>query len=124
MSVRRLPKLKDRKQKTSKKMKLQLDTNTKTIRIEESVNLGELTEMLAKILPKDWKDYKIETTVIQNYAAPIIIERHRPYRTLPWWECQPTVTYLSTQSTTRKNPYDIQAGAQNQKHGIYNLQIN
>jgi hypothetical protein len=32
-------------------MKLQLDTTNKTIKIEELVNLGELTEMLEKILP-------------------------------------------------------------------------
>lgn len=33
-------------------MKIQLDTKSKTIKLEESVNLGELQELLEKFLPE------------------------------------------------------------------------
>ena len=40
-------------------MKIQLDTNFKIIKLDESVNLGELQELLEKILPNnEWKNYK------------------------------------------------------------------
>lgn len=83
-------------------MKIQLDTITKTLKLEESVNLGELAEMLEKFLPDgQWKSYKLETSIIHNWGSPIIIEKHkhfpRPY--YPWWGTTiggDTVTYDST----------------------------
>ena len=87
-------------------MKLQIDTTAKTIKIEESVNLGELIEKLKKILPnKQWKEYTIETTHIHNWTAPIVIENTIPfpftYPNKPYWE-QP-YTICSTNYTTTVN---------------------
>lgn len=59
-------------------MKIQLDSITKIIRIEENVNLGELIKYLDKLLPKNspigyWKDFKLETnTLICNWIHPFI----------------------------------------------------
>jgi hypothetical protein len=45
-------------------MKIQLDTTAKIIRVEEKVNLGELTETLEKLLPGGlWKQFSLETNV-------------------------------------------------------------
>lgn len=43
-------------------MKIQLDTTNKTIKVEESVKLQELTDALEKLLPNgEWKEFKLET---------------------------------------------------------------
>lgn len=76
-------------------MKIQIDTATKTIRLEQGANLSDLIDFLEKIFPNgEWGEYTLETnTVIQNWGSPIVIERRIPY----WWETQPfTVTYGST----------------------------
>lgn len=79
-------------------MKIQLDTTDKVIKIDEAVNLGELTETLDKLLPGGkWKEFTLETnTQIKWNPNPIIIERdpHRPYDSFPW-EDRPRITYMS-----------------------------
>ena len=42
-------------------MKLQIDTVAKTIKIDQTVKIKELIDVLDKLLPKEWKDYSIET---------------------------------------------------------------
>lgn len=71
-------------------MKIQLDTTAKTIKVEESVNLGEFIEALKKLLPKDkWMQFKLEAnTTILNWGNPIIIQ---PYNYYPWG--QPWIAY-------------------------------
>ena len=69
-------------------MKIQLDTENKTIKIEETVLLSELTEALEKLLPKgEWKKFTLETnTVIQNWQAPIVIKEYvDKYPYYPWF---------------------------------------
>lgn len=96
-------------------MKIQLDTNSKTIKLDESVNLGELQEVLEKILPNNkWKNYKLETnTIINNWSNPIVIDRY-PYNPYPWWSTQP---YVVTNEVTY-NPQDTLG------NGVYNLSVN
>lgn len=62
-------------------MKIQIDTQAKTIKLEQSAKLSELNELLEKFLPNgEWKEYTLETnTIINNWAAPIIIDRWRPW---------------------------------------------
>jgi len=83
-------------------MKIQIDTKAKTIKIEEEVKISELFEMLEKLLPKgEWKKYKLESTVITNWANPIIIDRTVPYippYRSPIW------------STGTRPPYHINCG--------------
>lgn len=66
-------------------MKLQIDTNAKVIRIEEAVNFYELCQMVKKLFPNDmWKEFNIETTVIQNWTSPIIIKEYPIYPVNPY----------------------------------------
>ena len=98
-------------------MKLQIDTINKTLKLEESVNLGELAEALNKLFPNnEWKEYKMETnTIINNWSSPIVI-REYPYRTYPWWSTQP---YYST------GDFQVTANAGNGNFkvskGVYNV---
>lgn len=67
-------------------MKIQIDTTNKKIRLDSSVSLKELIEFLNKILPKEWKEYILETdTVINNFSNPVIIEKHIPVPAKPWY---------------------------------------
>jgi hypothetical protein len=77
-------------------MKIQLDTENKVIKVEEVVNLGELTETLERLLPNgEWKDFKLDTQTQINWTPnPIIIREqpYQPYNPGPWWE-YPWITY-------------------------------
>lgn len=76
-------------------MKIQIDYDTKTVTLDNNVNLGEFMVKIKVILP-DWKDWKLNTnTNIVYPSSPILIER--PYR--PWWQ-GPLVTYSGTSTGT------------------------
>lgn len=99
-------------------MKIQLDTTEKTIKVEEAVNLGELMEVIEKVLP-DWKDYKISPTVINHFASPIIIRERRYDPYYPWWQSQ-----LSTGVLLNNQKYTLQNSPTAKNiSGVYNLQI-
>ena len=74
-------------------MKLQIDTKAKTIKIDESVNFGELMDSVKKLLPKGaWIEYRIEPTVIKEWISPVIINpapmypiQPNPFTPLPPW---------------------------------------
>ena len=81
-------------------MKLVLDTTNKTIKIEESVNLGELTETLERMLPLGlWKEFTLETNTQIVWSNPIIIRDYPyiinpyPYPTYPWYNPLPQIIY-------------------------------
>jgi hypothetical protein len=79
-------------------MKIQLDTTAKTIKVEEEVNLGELFDMLSKLLPDDlWKEYSVETNTTITWSSPIYIER--TVYPQPYWYGQPWITYGSNEMT-------------------------
>ncbi len=65
-------------------MKIQIDTNAKTIKVEGNVKLSDLFDQLQKFFPDgEWEDYNLETnTVIHNWGNPIVI--NKPYN-YPWW---------------------------------------
>lgn len=76
-------------------MKLQIDTKAKTIKIDETVNIKELIQILEKLLPKEWKDYSLESgsVIIWPLQPTIIYDRWNP-RPLPWEvTCQAGATY-------------------------------
>ena len=79
-------------------MKIQLDTSSKTIKLESDVNLNDFYNMLKKLLPNnEWKKFKLQTNVtINNWSNPIIIEKHQPY--YPWWYNN-GVTYCNAKKT-------------------------
>lgn len=71
-------------------MRLILDTTAKTIKIDSSVNLGELVEALKKLLPEDeWLTFRLETNTHIVWKDPIIIRDYPSYPyypNYPWWK--------------------------------------
>jgi hypothetical protein len=98
-------------------MKLQLDTTSKIIKIEESVNLNELFELLNKILPNDtWKEFKLESNTTITWESPIIIERQSwRYPYYPWYKPS-EITYQNNIPTINTN----NVGYLNQ--GLFNIE--
>ena len=102
-------------------MKIQLDTDSKTIRLESDVLLSKLITTLNSLLPnKEWKKYTLQTnTTINNWLSPIVIkERYSP--SCPWYE-KPYAVWCSTtekslDNLTIKADYKVNAG-------VYNLDI-
>ena len=66
-------------------MKLFIDTESKVIKIEETVNFGELIKKVKKLLPGEWKDYKIETHSVIAWTNPIVIQDWPLYPSYPQW---------------------------------------
>ena len=64
-------------------MKIRLDTTTKTIQIEESVNIGEFIGTLENLLgPDKWKDFRLQIISELNWNPnPTYIDR----RQKDWW---------------------------------------
>src|ERR1035437_5439624 len=96
-------------------MQLQIDTENKTIKFDEPIELSELFDTLNRLFPDNtWKDYKLEHSLITNWNNPIIIERiiNIPYTPCygdnPYW-ASPVTTY-GTSSTTIS------------QEGIFNIQ--
>jgi len=58
-------------------MKLQIDTFTRRVRIEEEVNLYRLFEIINAVFPdKSWVDFTIESSpiVANEWVNPIVID--------------------------------------------------
>ena len=109
-------------------MKLQLDTEHKTIKLEKEVVLSQLMETLEKLLPNgEWKEFTLETnTVIHQWSNPVVIPSVIPYpvppHPRPSW---PWYSYTSVESHLR--PADGQGSAGRNstmmlKKGVYNIQ--
>lgn len=69
-------------------MKIQIDFDNKTIKVEGTVELGQLFDKLQKLLPsEEWKTFKLETnTTIKYWNTPIVIDHWPVY---PWRPNQP-----------------------------------
>ena len=66
-------------------MKIQIDTNEKTVKIEGAHKISLIIDTLEKLLPNVWKNFTLESnTVIQNWSTPIIIKEYVP-QTYPWY---------------------------------------
>lgn len=86
-------------------MKIQLDTSSKTITIEEKVNLGELFDILSKLLPDEsWKQFDIIPMFLYNWSDPIVAQ---PYQ-YPYSRIMHTDSCSATLTTD----------------GVYNIEIN
>ena len=77
-------------------MNIQIDVTTKTIRLEQGVNLSELVNTLDLIFGEGlWKDYYLDIGIKMPFDNPIIIRETMPwFPDRPIWE-QPTVTSLN-----------------------------
>ena len=70
-------------------MKLQIDTQAKSIKIENDIKLSVLISNLKKMFPNnEWKNFTLVTnTIIEHWSSPIIIKeypRRYPYE-YPWY---------------------------------------
>ena len=91
-------------------MKIQLDTDARTITLEEEVKLGEFFSIIEQLMPDgEWKFFKFKMAqiVITANNTPIVIEKYAPsiqypdpipYQ-YPWY----TTTGESTISNTTNN---------------------
>jgi hypothetical protein len=59
-------------------MKLQIDTVAKTIKFDQTVKIRELINVLDKLLPKEWKDYSIETGSVIYWPSYQVIKYNWP----------------------------------------------
>jgi hypothetical protein len=73
-------------------MIIQLDTEKKTISLEDSINAGELFELLERMLPNGlWHSFTIQPKVkIEYVQSPVIVEK-TVYPTYPLYPFNPTV---------------------------------
>lgn len=52
-------------------MKIQIDTATKVLKIEQTVNLKELFDFVKGLFPNNWQEYKLEVgTIIKWESIP------------------------------------------------------
>lgn len=80
-------------------MKLQLDTTAKTVKIENEIKISLLIKTLKALLPKDWKDFTLQTNVtINNWTNSIYIESPKIIPTSPgtWYYYDSGTTELKT----------------------------
>lgn len=78
-------------------MKLQIDTTNKTIKIEQDANLLDFYKAIKKLLPDDWKEYKVLTTEIYTWTYPIVYkyEDIKPIE----WKCTDSVLPATIESS-------------------------
>lgn len=68
-------------------MKLKIDTENKTIEIEDQYSIKEIISELKKLFPKDWQEYKLINSKVIEYISyyPIYpqYQELNPYCPLP-----------------------------------------
>jgi|SRR6476620_67265 len=100
-------------------MNIQVNTTEKTIKLAETVNFKELVEVLDKLLPGEWKEYKLETnTIINNWSNPTII-----YRDHYWPYYSNTSPYITLCNVGTGTVNDLPTFTLDSS-GTYNLSIN
>jgi hypothetical protein len=109
-------------------MKIQLDTENKTIKLEKDVVLSTLIETLEKLLPHgEWKEFTLETnTVIHHWSNPVVIPSVIPYPVppspRPHW---PWYSFTGLESNLHPAAHKVSAGMNSNlmlNKGIYNIQ--
>jgi hypothetical protein len=109
-------------------MKIQLDTENKTIQLEKDVVLSKLIETLEKLLPNGaWKEFTLETnTVIPQWSNPVVIPSVIPYPVPPYprpsW---PWYSYTSLESNLHPADDKVSAGMNSTmmlNKGVYTIQ--
>ena len=61
-------------------MKIQIDTVSKTLTVEEDVNLDEFYNEINTLLPGGlWREFTLKMTKIVEWNDPIVIPQHDPF---------------------------------------------
>ncbi len=79
-------------------MKFELDTNAKTVKLLEDATLGDVNEVLEKVLGDEAKQYRIITHVV-NYN-PVVIGRPYEIRPWPYWWQNPVTVFTDCGTST------------------------
>jgi hypothetical protein len=80
-------------------MKIKIDTNNKTIQIEDEVSLDDLISGLQKLFPEHlWKEYKLIHDKIIEFPSPIVVYREKKCATRPMY--QPAIDFMSNSVST------------------------
>lgn len=104
-------------------MKIQIDTTNKTVSFDENINLAELFETIQRLLPDNWKEYKLlSINVTVNYKTVFKEKEYvnpyiNPYRLTPTYPnyepyrvfCGTDPVFLTNNETTANkaiNAYD------------------
>lgn len=100
-------------------MKIQLDTENKTIKLETEVELSKVVETLEELLPDGkWREFTLQTnTTITRWEYPVIIREQRVY---PWFE-YPTITWTGGSPNKMYAMYRP-AGTYALKAGVFNIE--
>ena len=105
-------------------MRLQLDTEAKTIKIENNVKISELIATLKKLMPQgEWKEFELQTnTVINHWSNPVVINDWTyPYYRQPFY-CK---TGYQIDVNVGKNQFTMATDTNKSyglKAGIFNIQ--
>jgi hypothetical protein len=109
-------------------MKLQLDTENKTIKLEKDVVFSTLIETLEKLLPNgEWKEFTLEThTVIPQWSNPVVLPSVIAYP-VPTYPRPSWPWYSSSSLESNLHPAEDQGSAGRNSHlmlkkGVYNIQ--
>ena len=104
-------------------MKIQIDTDNKTITINEDVLFKTLIAELDKLFPnKSWEHFKLLTTPIVNWVSPIIIEPYYPtHPTYPTYPTYDTYPWILTGTTFNTNGITDNFSV-NYNSGTYNVE--
>lgn len=111
-------------------MKIQIDTDNKTVKVEGTVNFNELIKAVKKLLPEDWQKYSLESGTIIQWSNPIIIHDyndwwHHPYR--PWYPYYGTTisgTHGAFTLTTTDIPNGTDYTTVNTNNAVYCVEVN
>ena len=101
-------------------MKIQFDTDNKTIKLESEVLLSKLVETLNKLLPNgEWKKFTLQTnTVIQHWSNPVVIREYPTYPTYPrypWYGMEVTAGRHTAEYKVNNSSLEL-------KSGVYNVE--
>lgn len=70
-------------------MKITIDTEAKTFALDQPVSMDELLKLVKAFFPDDWKQWKLDTKVVQNVIQTNTIIRE----TALTWPYEPLITY-------------------------------
>lgn len=108
-------------------MKIQLDTDKKTIKLEDNVLLSKLVETLNRLLPnKEWQKFTLETnTTINHWSNPIVIKQYPMQPYWPWYY-EGTHYYASNKATAEYKVNNLSSQSRDMlslKSGVFNVEI-
>ena len=83
-------------------MKIQIDFKNKTIKLENSVNMGEFMNRISEMF-EDWEEFRLVTNTTITWSSPIVVKeypRHDWWWSKPyWWTSETTPLFQSSSAS-------------------------